>query len=1269
MKIVILGLLLLVVKLNVGFACSYPSAGSGASCRAGLLEFCNCLAPGSSADIYDDYYVWGAPGTFLMCTYYNIDHDRVEGYVAGCARYDDYADQQTNYSTSKNQCTESGSIIRLDSQVLGEEVPIVGSKFKLYYTSERTKDFSQSFNAKYNVQIFKNSYDVYGVIAGRNTPIQNINFTENGGDFIYFWDGLNSLQERMFRPQKMSVHVLIGSMDYVTGTIPVGTYNSKLFGLAGWSISVHHYYDSLQRRIYLGDGTTIGATAKVLSNGNVQIVGSSGNEVFVFDSEGKHLQTLSGLTGSVKYTFNYNSSQHLTSIVDAYGNTTNITRDINGAINGIVSPYGQVTNITLATNGFINTITQSSSQVYTISYKVGTELIENFIRPGGQTSSMTYNSDGTLLKDQGSGGDFWSIVSTINAGIKTITKSSSMGRTQTLTINGNPGTLYSREEKSSFGFVNMYSESENQQINNSAIQHESKSFSSDERFGNLYKRLSTYQDDYLGLVNYGQTVNYPNGASPDFFNFSSINSTITYDSTKIINQTYDATTRESVLTTPEGVVSKNTININEQPISQQQGNDISWTMSYDTNGRLSQVAQGTHNTINYTYNAAGLLGSVTNVLGQMTTYVYDSIGRLLTLTLPDQRVISYSYDLNGNVTSVTPPGRPVHGFNLNNFGLLDTYSPPALVGLTNKNTIYAYNNDKQLTQVQRPDGVLINYNYHATTGLLTSIGLTSGSFDYTYMYNSNLLDQANSPDGFFNKFTYIGNDILTESSYKYAGHFLYGKITYSYDTFKRIKTRKISGNDLATVFTRTYGYNNDNKPTKISEEYLTYEYPSGRLSTTVLNKISDLRTYDAYGNLATYSAVYNPATGAPTTLYSYTLTRDLMSRITSVSETLLGTTNTYEYTYDVAGRLTQVLKNSAPYSSYVYDSNGNRISGVTAGVAFTATYDDQDRMLTYNSRIYSYNANGDVAQIQWSPTQTSSYVYDAFGTLKSAITSSGNSLVYSYDGLNQRVRKMDGTTFKYQNIYEQSGRIAAHTNNAGVIQKEYLYGLDHPNVPDYMDTGSVNYRIIKNHLGSPRIVVNASNGTVSQRMDYDDLGNVTNDTNPGFQVFGFAGGLYDSQTKLVKFGAREYDARAAGRWMSKDPIRFSGGDTNLYGYVANDPVNWTDPTGLDRRRCSRRLNSMFTPIKAGKLRHDYVQFRDSKGNLTTKSWGNKGMIDESGIDTSTRSCGDWEKSSDKADQMAEDLADNLNGLMDYGGATGYNCQDYSDNVFNFQRGR
>jgi RHS repeat-associated protein len=98
-------------------------------------------------------------------------------------------------------------------------------------------------------------------------------------------------------------------------------------------------------------------------------------------------------------------------------------------------------------------------------------------------------------------------------------------------------------------------------------------------------------------------------------------------------------------------------------------------------------------------------------------------------------------------------------------------------------------------------------------------------------------------------------------------------------------------------------------------------------------------------------------------------------------------------------------------------------------------------------------------------------------------------------------------------------------------------------------------------LGSPRLVVDIATNTVVQSLSYDVWGNIIQDSNPGFQPFGFAGGLYDRDTRLVRFGARDYDAET-GRWTAKDPILFAGGDTNLYGYVLNDPVNWIDPFGL-----------------------------------------------------------------------------------------------------------
>ena len=116
------------------------------------------------------------------------------------------------------------------------------------------------------------------------------------------------------------------------------------------------------------------------------------------------------------------------------------------------------------------------------------------------------------------------------------------------------------------------------------------------------------------------------------------------------------------------------------------------------------------------------------------------------------------------------------------------------------------------------------------------------------------------------------------------------------------------------------------------------------------------------------------------------------------------------------------------------------------------------------------------------------------------------------------------------------------------------------NSPDLINKNVVTYRIIKDHLGSPRLVINTSSGTIEQRVDYNEWGRVLADTNAGFISFGFAGGLRDLDSGLVRFGARDYNPNTA-RWISKDPIGFNGGDANLYRYVGNDPVNFVDPSG------------------------------------------------------------------------------------------------------------
>lgn len=227
----------------------------------------------------------------------------------------------------------------------------------------------------------------------------------------------------------------------------------------------------------------------------------------------------------------------------------------------------------------------------------------------------------------------------------------------------------------------------------------------------------------------------------------------------------------------------------------------------------------------------------------------------------------------------------------------------------------------------------------------------------------------------------------------------------------------------------------------------------------------------------------------------------------------------------------------------------------------TGTYDAQDRLTSYGALNFTYTTNGELLT-KSNPTlgQTASFTYDVLGNLKSATLPGGTTVTYMIDGRNRRIGKSVNGTLTTGWLYQNRLNPIAELDGAGNVVSRFVYGTK-KNVPDYMIKGGVTYRIISDHLGSPRVVVNMTTGTVAQRLDFDEFGNITADTVPGFQPFGFAGGLYDQHTGLTQFGARDYDAQV-GRWVAKDPIKFYGGDPNLFGYVGGSPVSTIDPNGL-----------------------------------------------------------------------------------------------------------
>src|SRR5439155_6285957 len=179
-----------------------------------------------------------------------------------------------------------------------------------------------------------------------------------------------------------------------------------------------------------------------------------------------------------------------------------------------------------------------------------------------------------------------------------------------------------------------------------------------------------------------------------------------------------------------------------------------------------------------------------------------------------------------------------------------------------------------------------------------------------------------------------------------------------------------------------------------------------------------------------------------------------------------------------AGRLEMVTRNGQLVSSYTYDSNSNRQTRTTSTGMTSYTYDAQDRLTTWSlapdTWNLTYTANGEL-QSKSNGTETTTYQYDVLGNLRHVTLPDGTNIDYVIDGQNHRVgKKVNGALVQGWLYGNQPNPLAELDGNKNVVSI-FVYG-SRANVPDYMVKGGVTYRIISDHLGSPRLVVNAATG-------------------------------------------------------------------------------------------------------------------------------------------------------------------------------------------------
>jgi RHS repeat-associated protein len=643
--------------------------------------------------------------------------------------------------------------------------------------------------------------------------------------------------------------------------------------------------------------------------------------------------------------------------------------------------------------------------------------------------------------------------------------------------------------------------------------------------------LSNPQDP-LSLSSLIESVTVSGHTSQSSYNASSRRMTLTSAAGRVTAIDYDALGRVTQISAP-GV----------HPTQ----------LHYDARGRNDTITQGTR-VSTLAYRADGFLDNILDPLLQRTSFGYDAAGRPASETLADLSVIGLGYDANGNATSVTPPGRPAHIFAFTAGDQEKDYTSPD-VGQP-RTTHTDYNLDQQVLNVSRPDGDFITPSYDPVKGRLTALTTSRGASTYGYSPTTGQLTTINTFDGVGLTYGYDGS-LLKDITWSGP---VSGNAHKTYDSSFRLSSESVTGGQ-----TINFGYDNDDLLTAAGSMTITRDPTTGFVTGTTLGAISESRTYDAYGAEQTYTVTANG-----TTLYAVNYgTRDALGRIVNKAETIQGTTHVYGYTYDANGRLTGVTTDGSATSHYEYDANGNRLVG--PGLAASPVYDNQDRLLSYGSCIYTYKAAGSL-QAKTCPDGTTTYDYDAFGNLRGVALPNGTSITYVIDGENRRAAKqVNGATVE-SFLYDGDVERVAWYDGSGVLKAQFVFG-SRSDVPEFMLRAGFVYRFITDQAGSVRLVVD-STGVIAEQLDYDEFGVLLADSSPGFQPLSFGSGLRDGDTGLIRLGARDYDPRT-GRWSGRDPLLFEADDTNLYRYVASDPVNFIDPEGL--YRCARGAQCSFRP--------------------------------------------------------------------------------------------